>query len=111
MILSFFFRVYDGSEGAKTLLHMVIIIQVRVGFWGRKGYLCNALITMPIINHKHEITIYWCGHDKGFVKLDVDGSSQGNSKKIGFGGFIRNNKGTWLVGFTRFGGIDTNLLP
>jgi hypothetical protein len=93
MILSFCFRVYDGSEGAKTLLHMVIIIQVRVGiFWGKKDNHCNAF-AMPIINHKHEITISWCGHDKGFVKLDVDGSSQGNSKKIGFGGFIRNNKG------------------
>lgn len=44
------------------------------------------------------------------MKLDVDGSSQGNPGKIGFGGIIRNN---FMVAssFYRFGGIRTNLLP
>lgn len=45
------------------------------------------------------------------MKLDIDESSQGNPRKIGFGGLIKNNEGKSLVGFTGFGGIDTNLLP
>ena len=47
----------------------------------------------------------------GFVKLDVDGNSQGNSRKIGLGGLVRDNEGKWLVGFSSIGGFDTNLLP
>lgn len=45
------------------------------------------------------------------MKLDVDGSSQGNPGKISFGDLITDNEGKWPVSFPGFEGIDINLLP
>jgi len=44
-------------------------------------------------------------------KLDVDGSSCSNPGRLGFGGLLRNEAGSWLMSFSGFAGVGTNLLP
>jgi hypothetical protein len=42
-------------------------------------------------------------------KLDVDGSSCSNPGRLGFGGLLRNEAGSWLMSFSGFAGVGTNL--
>jgi hypothetical protein len=39
----------------------------------------------------------------------VDGNSLRNPERIGFGGFLRNFEGRWLMSFTAYGGFGSNL--
>lgn len=41
----------------------------------------------------------WQKPEPGVIKLNVDGSRSGNSGKIGAGGVIRNDIGSWIKGF------------
>jgi ribonuclease HI len=47
---------------------------------------------------------------KDHIMLDVDGSCLGNPRNVGYSGLIRDINGSWLVGFSGFAGIGTNLL-
>lgn len=49
-----------------------------------------------IINKPREVV--WRPPNGNAVKVNVDGSSLGNSGRAGFGGIIRNNTGEWLGG-------------
>ncbi|KAK7275592.1 hypothetical protein RIF29_16711 [Crotalaria pallida] len=44
------------------------------------------------------------------VRIDMDGSYLGEEKRAGFGGVIRDNNGSWIVGFSSFLGDCAILL-
>jgi ribonuclease HI len=60
---------------------------------------------------KETIQILWQRLPWDFIKINVDGSSLGNSGRIGAGGLIRFSTGNFLVGFTALAGVACNLLP
>ncbi|CAL1387602.1 unnamed protein product [Linum trigynum] len=43
--------------------------------------------------------IHWCFPRSGWLKLNVDGASEGNSGLAGAGGIIRDECGKWVAGF------------
>ena len=45
----------------------------------------------------------------GFYKLDVDGSFFGNPGRTGLGGLVRTEDGNWVVLFSGYIGMSTNL--
>ena len=45
----------------------------------------------------------------GYIKVNVD-DSYGNHGNAGFGGLLRNDRGIWVHGFSRFCGRSSNLL-
>ena len=55
--------------------------------------------------------ISWVWPPQGFIKLNVDGSSQGNPGLAGFGGLARSDDGKWIFGFYGSIGFAGNLLP
>ena len=54
--------------------------------------------------------IQWSKLVAGWMKLNTDGSSLGNPGLAGGGGLIRNEEGTWVVGFARKIGITSSFL-
>ncbi|KAG5068514.1 hypothetical protein JHK85_000891 [Glycine max] len=48
-------------------------------------------------------------HVRPFVKLNIDGSSSGNSSTTNFWGVICDHMGNWISGFSRKRGTTTNL--
>lgn len=53
--------------------------------------------------------VFWLAPSDNIVKVNVDGNSLGNPGRSGYGGIICNSDGEWLVGFSGFCGIITNL--
>jgi len=37
---------------------------------------------------------------KGYIKISVDGYSFENPSNVGFGGLLRNDRGSWIQGFS-----------
>ncbi|EOY25252.1 Uncharacterized protein TCM_016625 [Theobroma cacao] len=58
---------------------------------------------------KSEIMISWEKRNHSFVKLNVDGSAQGQSGLAAAGGLIMDEYGHWIVGFTYKIGITFSL--
>lgn len=54
--------------------------------------------------------VSWQQPNKGFIKLNVNESSFGNPRCTNFGGLIRNNNGSWLVGLFGYVGVESNFL-
>lgn len=52
----------------------------------------------------------WKPRPEGFWKLNKDGSSFGNPGRAGYDGLIRDNMGTWIVGFAGYIGSATNVV-
>ncbi|KAI4300031.1 hypothetical protein L6164_033450 [Bauhinia variegata] len=48
--------------------------------------------------------------NRGFYKLNIDGSSLGNPGRGSIGGVIRDVAGTWVTGFMEFIGLASNIL-
>lgn len=59
--------------------------------------------------HKEPPMVAWLPPHENYVKLNVDGSSLGNPGSSGYGGLIRSTTGEWIMGFSGFCGITTNL--
>ena len=45
--------------------------------------------------------VRWRRPDQGKLKLNIDGSAQGNSGLAGGGGVLRDNQGNWVLGYSR----------
>ena len=45
--------------------------------------------------------VRWRRPDQGKLKLNIDGSAQGNSGLAGGGGVLRDNRGNWVLGYSR----------
>jgi ribonuclease HI len=43
------------------------------------------------------------------IKLNVDGSSNGNPSRSGYGGLLWNSSRGWIVGFSRSCGFTSNI--
>ena len=54
--------------------------------------------------------VSWQQPNEGFIKLNVNESFFGNPGCTNFGGLIRNNNGSWLVGLFGYVGVGSNLL-
>lgn len=55
--------------------------------------------------------VRWSFLHKRCVKLNVDGSSQGNTWQAGFSGLLQDDNGRWIFGFRGLVGVANNLLP
>ncbi|KAK2424386.1 TMV resistance protein N [Trifolium repens] len=53
--------------------------------------------------------ISWHPPPKNVIKVNVDGSSIGNSGLSGFGGLLRNTFGGWITGFSGSCGFTSNI--
>ena len=53
--------------------------------------------------------IYWLRPDQGWFKLNSDGASQGNPRRAGGDGLIRDHHGKWIKGFMRNIGHATSI--
>ncbi|XP_057744794.1 uncharacterized protein LOC130962625 [Arachis stenosperma] len=60
----------------------------------KRNYLIKGL------KMKREVHVSWVPPPEGWVKLNTDGSSQGNMRRAGCGGLVRNENGRWVAGFT-----------
>lgn len=49
----------------------------------------------------NEVMVGWNCPSDGWVKLNVDGTSQKDGKRAGVGCVVRNNDGSWLMGESR----------
>jgi hypothetical protein len=58
---------------------------------------------------RESILVKWVPPDLGWVKLNTDNSSLGNSGQAGGGGVIRDHASNWIRGFTRRIGVATSL--
>ncbi|KAL4317675.1 hypothetical protein AHAS_Ahas15G0408800 [Arachis hypogaea] len=75
--------------------HIAIINQVqKINQSLKRNYLIKRL------KMKQEIHIRWVPPPKGWVKLNTDGSLQGNTRCAGCGGLVRNEDERWVAGFT-----------
>lgn len=81
-------------------------------------YMVNQIATLHGVLHdvygKNPVTkgtrqVTWSSPPPDFVKINVDGSSLGNPGRSGFGGVIRNSHGEWIMGFSGFCGVTTNI--
>ncbi|KAF7833196.1 putative ribonuclease H protein At1g65750 family [Senna tora] len=63
----------------------------------------------PEVFSRNNISIGWTKPVEGYVKLNTDGSSIGNPGPMGIGGIFRNSDGGWLLGFSSFVGIQSNM--
>ncbi|KAK2382027.1 TMV resistance protein N [Trifolium repens] len=62
-------------------------------------------------NKQHVIRqIRWHPPPEGYIKVNVDGSSLGNLGNAGFGGLLRNDRGSWIHGFSGSCGRASNLV-
>ncbi|KAF3946154.1 hypothetical protein CMV_027546 [Castanea mollissima] len=66
------------------------------------------------LNAKHtstrrQIVVRWGFPHSTWFKLNSDGSSLGNPRKVGGGGLIRNDKEEWLKGYARNFGFSTSV--
>ncbi|KAL4353303.1 hypothetical protein GQ457_06G005280 [Hibiscus cannabinus] len=52
----------------------------------------------------------WCTPSLGWIKLNVDSSVSTRDYRAGVGGVLRNDRGRWLLGFSRFLGHCDSLL-
>ncbi|KAL4292566.1 hypothetical protein AHAS_Ahas18G0040900 [Arachis hypogaea] len=57
-----------------------------------------------------ERNIGWHPPPKGWIKLNTDGTAQGNPVVTGCGGLLRNEEGNWIAGFTHRIGDGTAFL-
>uniref|UniRef100_A0A0V0GSZ0 Putative ovule protein n=1 Tax=Solanum chacoense TaxID=4108 RepID=A0A0V0GSZ0_SOLCH len=48
---------------------------------------------------RHMVPIFWHKPPEGNFKLNIDGSFESQTTNGGTGGVIRNQLGTWIVGF------------
>ena len=60
-------------------------------------------------DHLHSKFFGWTPPPPGFIKLNSDGSAQGNPGSISAGGFFRDSNGNWIGGFTGKIGFTTSL--
>lgn len=56
------------------------------------------------------IQVKWEKPQRGWFKLNTDGSALGNPGKAGAGGLIRNDEGEWVKGFTRSIGLASPIM-
>lgn len=60
--------------------------------------------------HWTTTTVKWQPPNRGFYKLNIDGSSMGNTGIGGLGGVIRNGSRNWFIGYMRgYPSITNNL--
>ncbi|OMO90214.1 Endonuclease/exonuclease/phosphatase [Corchorus olitorius] len=59
-------------------------------------------------SNKRTILIGWVPPPEGYIKINTNGSSQGNPWKAGAGGIIRDSAGSFYVGFSRHLGVATS---
>ncbi|GKV33503.1 hypothetical protein SLEP1_g42009 [Rubroshorea leprosula] len=59
---------------------------------------------------KTVIHIGWSPPPLGFLKLNIDGSAQGNPGMAGAGGIFRDHNGSWIYGYSRRVGFTTSLV-
>ena len=60
--------------------------------------------------HKHYLSIRWERPNRGWHKLNTDGSSLGNPGLASGGGILRNEVGGWIRAFIRKIGITTSFV-
>jgi hypothetical protein len=62
-------------------------------------------------NKQHVIRqIRWHPPPEGYTKVNADGSSLGNPGNAGFGGLLRNDRGSWIHSFSGSCGRASNLV-
>ena len=57
------------------------------------------------------IQVRWIKPPRDWLKLNMDGASQGNPGKAGGGGVIRDSSRKWVKGFSRSIRVATSVIP
>ena len=60
-------------------------------------------------DHLHSKFFVWTPPPPGFIKLNSDGSAQGNPSSASAGSLLRDSNDNWIGGFTRKIGFITSL--
>ena len=71
---------------------------------------CSSIAGTASSSINTPLMICWTMPPMEFVKVNVDGNSIGDPGTAGFGGLIRRDDGSWVVGFSVFCGVAGNLL-
>ena len=72
-------------------------------------YVCCVATPRGLTRHVVK-RVCWEKPPFGWVKLNIDGSTDGNPGLAGYGGLLRDDHGNWLVGFARRIGTTTSFV-
>lgn len=70
----------------------------------------HCVINPKLSSSRYIVQVRWEKPQRGWVRLNTDGSALGNLGRAGCGSIIRNEHGDWLGGFSRNIGVTTSFI-
>ena len=94
------------KQETETIINILRDCEVVKLVWQNLGI--NNIGKAPI--HYVPKPIRWEKPPRGWIKLNTNGSSLGNSGLAGGGGVFRNDDGGWILGFSKHIGITSTFM-
>ncbi|KAK8491833.1 hypothetical protein V6N11_069687 [Hibiscus sabdariffa] len=70
---------------------------------------CVSSVASKFGGNDVRVEAHWCAPATGWCKLNTDDSRCNTTGRASYGGVLRNVKGDWIMGFSRFIGVCSTL--